>query len=231
MTRSVPAVILLLLAAAARGGDEPKAGADKDPQVKEPALREELLEMVKEEQKVRVEVLKEWADKGISPLTNKVVKDPALVKLVKEGARKMAAVDEKNLARLAEVVKKYGWPGKSLVDQDGAHAAWLMLQHADNDRPFQKKCLKLMKEAPKGEVEPADIAFLTDRLLIADKKKQLYGTQLIGENGVFKPQPIEDEENVDKRRAELGLVPMKEYLKLAAAEYEKAVGKPPEQKK
>jgi hypothetical protein len=225
MTRNVPVVILLLLAAAARGGD------DKDPPIKEPALRQELLDMVMEDQKVRVEVLKEWAEKGISPLTNKTVTDPALIKLVEEGSRKMAAVDKKNRARLTEIVKKYGWPGKSLVDQDGAHAAWLMLQHADNDRKFQKKCLKLMEDAPKGEVEPADIAFLTDRLLIADKKKQRYGTQLIGENGVFKPQPIEDEANVDKRRAELGLVPMKEYLKLAVSEYEKAVGKPPELKK
>jgi len=55
--------------------------------------------------------------------------------------------------------------------------------------------------------------------------------EAIYENGVFKPKPIEDEANVDKRREELGLVPMKEYLKLAVSEYEKAVGKPPELKK
>ena len=228
MTRHVPVVILLLLAAVARGGDAPKAGVDPDPQVKEPMLQEELLAMVKEDQKVRVEVLKEWADKGVGPLANKVITDPALVKMIQEGTRRMADVDKKNRARLAEIVKKHGWPGKSLVGADGAHAAWLIMQHADNDRAFQRRCLKLMKEAPKGEVEPADVAFLTDRLLIADKKKQLYGTQLVGENGVFKPQPIEDEANVDKRRAEVGLGPLKEYLKQAVEAYEKAAAKPPE---
>jgi hypothetical protein len=222
MMHIVPALILLLGPGAPVADDEPP---------KEPALQEELVTMVKEDQKLRVDVLKEWAEKGISPLTNKVVTDPALLKLVEQGTRKMAAMDKKTRTRLGEIVKKHGWPGKSLVGQDGAHAAWLMLQHMDNDRPFQKRCLKLMKELRKGEVEPADIAFLTDRLLIADRKKQLYGTQLIGENGVFKPQPIEDEDNVDKRRADVGLVPMKEYLKQAVAEYEKAVGKPPEKKK
>jgi hypothetical protein len=223
MLRTMPVVVLLLIAAAAARGRD-------DEDVKEPVLREELISMVKDDQQLRVDVLKEWAEKGISPLTNKVVTDPALLKLVEQGTRKMAAMDKKTRTRLGEVVKKYGWPGKTLVGPDGAHAAWLMLQHMDNDRPFQKRCLKLMKEAPKGEVEPADIAFLTDRLLIAENKKQIYGTQLIGENGVFRPQPIQDEENVDKRRAEVGLVPMKEYLKQAVAEYEKAVGKPPPKK-
>jgi hypothetical protein len=224
MTRNVPVVILLLLAAVARGGD------DKEPQVKEPDLQAELLAMMKEDQKVRFEVLKEWGEKGVGPLKNKVVTDPTLLKMIQEGTRKMAAVDKKNRARLAEVVKKYGWPGKSLVGRDGAHAAWLMLQHADNDRAFQKRCLKLMNEAPKGEVEPADIAYLTDRVLVGDKKKQRYGTQLVGEKGTFKPEPIEDEANVDKRRAEMGLGTLKEYLKQAVAEYEKAAGKVPDKK-
>ena len=69
---------------------------------------------------VQSAIIKEWADKGISPLTNKVVTDPALQKLVQDGVRKMAAIDKKNRARLTEVVKKHGWPGTSLVGADGA---------------------------------------------------------------------------------------------------------------
>jgi hypothetical protein len=223
-------VIFLFLAAVVRGGDAPKMGTDQEPNVKEPALREELLAMEKEDQKVRNDVLKEWGDKGISPLDGKSMTDPALRKVVEAGNRKMAQVDNKNRARLAEMVKNHGWPGKALVGKDGAQAAWLLLQHAANNRLFQKRCLELMKAAPQGEVEPQHIAYLTDRVLVGEKKKQMYGTQLQGENGVFKPQPIEDEANVDKRRAEVGLPPLTEYLKTAQEQYETAAGKKPEQK-
>src|SRR5207253_96399 len=134
-------------------------------------------------------------------------------------------MDNKHRTRLKEIVKKYGWPGKSLVGQDGAHAAWLLVQHADRDLAFQKRCLKLMKAAPKGEVELQNIAYLTDCLLVADKKKQLYGTQLRLKGNTFQPRPIEDAANVDKRRAEMGMTSLAEYLESAQAEYDRSAGK------
>jgi hypothetical protein len=57
---------------------------------------------------------------------------------------------------------------------------------------------------------------VTDRLLVMkDKKKQLYGTQLTPKDGKLVPQPIEDEANVDARRKGLGLPPLADYLRLA----------------
>jgi hypothetical protein len=35
----------------------------------------------------------------------------------------------------------------------------------------------------------------------------------VNENGTFTPDPIEDAANVDKRRAELGLQPLAEYIR------------------
>jgi hypothetical protein len=32
--------------------------------------------------------------------------------------------------RMREIVANHGWPGRSLVDEDGAHAAWTLVQHA-----------------------------------------------------------------------------------------------------
>lgn len=57
---------------------------------------------------------------------------------------------------------------------------------------------------------------MTDRLLVADKKPQRFGTQL---DGNFKPLPIEDAANVDQRRADLGLSSMAEYVKMARQAY------------
>ena len=84
--------------------------------------------------------------------------------------------------------------------------------------PFQKKCLTLMEAAPKGDVGGADVAYLTDRVLAGEKKPQRYGTQL---GPGFKPLSIEDEKNVDKRCAAVGLGPLAEYLKETTEAYEK----------
>ena len=128
--------------------------------------------------------------------------------------KKMMEIDRQNTTWLKEIVEKHGWPGKTLVGQDGAHSAWLLVQHADQDVVFQKKCLDLLKVAVKEkEASAQDFAYLTDRVLIAEKKKQIYGTQLTQEGDKLVPHPIEDEEHVDERRKEIGLQPLAEYLK------------------
>jgi hypothetical protein len=230
MDRKALVPALLLLASAVQGQEPDKKGQDKEPAAKEPALRQELLAMEKEDQQVRAAVLKALGEKGISLGDAKSITDPALLKFFLEQAGKMSAVDQKNRVRLKEVVDKHGWPGKSLAGKDGAHAAWLLVQHADGELAFQKRCLALMKSAAKGDVEPQEIAYLTDRILVAEKKKQTYGTQLQRQGDRFTPQPIEDEANVDKRRAEVGLPPLAEYLKAAQAGYDKLAGKDGEKK-
>ena len=122
-------------------------------------------------------------------------------------------VDRQNTEELRAIIKQYGWPGRSLVGQRGANTAWLIVQHADHDRAFQKQCLKLMVAAPAGEVAPEDMAFLTDRVLLAEGKKQRYGTQFKKVGGHYVPQPLEDEANVDVRRKKLGLSTLAEYAR------------------
>jgi hypothetical protein len=59
----------------------------------------------------------------------------------------MVSVDADNLAWLKDVVTEVGWPGRSMVGEDGAHAAWLLAQHADQDPAFQRGCLELLTQA------------------------------------------------------------------------------------
>jgi hypothetical protein len=177
-------------------------------------LRKELLRMEKEDQAARKQFL-EWMSKQGQTDTD------AVKKLDIPEMRKMAEIDRNNTKRMKEIVDKHGWPGKSLVGEDGAQSAWLLVQHADADRDFQKHCLTLMKAAPKGEVSSQNLAYLTDRVLVGEKKKQLYGTQFHQRDGELVPQPIEDEVNVDKRRKEVGLQPLAEYKKLMQQMYKK----------
>jgi hypothetical protein len=90
------------------------------------------------------------------------------------------------------------------------------VQHADHDRPFQKRCLALLEEAvKKGEATGEQLAYLTDRVRVGENKKQVYGTQLRWVDGKLRPQPIEDEANVDRRWKAVGLPPLADYLRLA----------------
>ncbi len=131
----------------------------------------------------------------------------------------MLRIDTENTERLGEIVERHGWPTYTLVGKDGAQAAWILAQHADSSPKFQRKCLDLMAKVPRDEISRRDVALLTDRVLLAEGKKQVYGTQFTMENGKCKPRPLEDEANVDKRRKEVGLPSLAEYFQEAESFY------------
>src|SRR5262249_27591425 len=115
---------------------------------------------------------------------------------------------------------KHGWPTVTMVGKDGAHAAWLLVQHADRDRKFQRLCLDLMKNLlPAGEADRKDYAYLTDRVLLAEGKKQLYGTQFHQVNGRWDPGPFSAPLTVNDRRKEMGLGTLEEYRKQMESAY------------
>jgi hypothetical protein len=123
------------------------------------ALREELLAMRDEDVHVRAELLKEGA--------------------LGDGYNaRMREVHERNIARLKEIIAACGWPGQSLVGDDGSHAAWLIAQHAIGDPSFQRACATAIEESiAKGQAPLAQLAFLVDRIRYFEGKPQIYGTQ------------------------------------------------------
>jgi len=130
------------------------------------------------------------------------------------------SVDADNVAWLTNVVAEVGWPGRSMVGEDGAHAAWLLAQHADRDPVFQRRCLDLITEAvERGEASPAELAYLTDRVLLAEGQPQEYGTQAEDREDGYAPCRLRDPEHVDERRAAMSLGPLSEHLARMAESY------------
>jgi hypothetical protein len=126
---------------------------------------------------------------------------------------------------LAEEIDKNGWPGIYKAGETGDNMAWLIVQHADNDTTFQKKCLQLLKLALlNSETNIHNIAYLEDRVRINTNRKQLYGTQF--ENVVKEGKtidlvlkPTEDLACLNKRRSYMNLPPVEEYLNASRKRY------------
>jgi hypothetical protein len=119
-------------------------------------------------------------------------------------------LDLSNTKRMKGIITKYSWPGTTLVGLAGCQAGWLLVQHADHDRTFQKQCLTLLEKAVENNEAPASLlAYLTDRIRVGDGQPQLFGTQL---NSNHDPLPMEDETCVNELREKVGLPPLADYV-------------------
>jgi Family of unknown function (DUF6624) len=119
---------------------------------------------------------------------------------------RMAALHDKNAARLDSIITAFGWPTERLVGAEGAKAAHRIAQHAINHPVFMRKCRALIETASvKGEVPRAHFAYIDDRIRIYEGLPQRFGTQWRGGPHGLEPYPIEDSGRVDLLRAELGL--------------------------
>jgi len=57
----------------------------------------------------------------------------------------MEDLRKRNAARLAALIDANGWPGRSRVGEDGARAAWLILQHAIGNPPLMRRGWTLLR--------------------------------------------------------------------------------------
>ncbi len=156
----------------------------------------------RQDQKYRADIAQKIGEKGME--------DPEVQEILKL----MDEADSINLLKVTAILDEYGWLGSDKVGRNGALTIFLVIQHA----PFevQKKYLPMMREAvAEKRALAGNLALLEDRVALGEGKKQIYGSQIIIDKITGKPvlEPLEDPDNVDKRRAEMGLGPIATYLK------------------
>ncbi len=214
MRMAILTASLVCLCAWSAGAAEPMAPA----KVQDSALRDELLVRMQRDQDARLAMVN-WSrsprvgDRLQTGLSESQRADQEKITSAIE------QIDRENTKWLSEVIESHGWPTKTLVGEQGAHAAWLLVQHADANREFQRECLDLMAKLPQSEVSQVDFAYLTDRVQLAEGKKQIFGTQLTALEGGLQPKNLEDPTNVDQRRAKVGLQPLAKYIEETEAIY------------
>ncbi len=124
------------------------------------------------------------------------------------------AKDSIDLEKVKGILDTKGWVGPSKVGPQASMALFLVIQHSR--LPIQEKYLPMMREAvKKGNANASNLALLEDRVLLGLGKMQIYGSQ-IGydqETKKYFVSPLEDPENVDRRRREVGLQPLADYVK------------------
>jgi hypothetical protein len=160
-------------------------------------LRQRLLEMAAEQRRVHTELSQSGEIYQGRPL-----------------APRLAEVCRRHALALEAIIEEHGWPGKSLVGEDGSHAAWFLLQHAIERPDLQRRGLPLLRAAvAQGEAVPAQAAYLEDKICFFERRPQRYGTQFDWDaDGRMSPWVLEDPERVDEYRSAVGLGPLQEKI-------------------
>lgn len=121
--------------------------------------------------------------------------------------------DSLNQQNVKKILDERGWLGPDVIGHQGNQTLFLVIQHAEIET--QEKYLPMMRDAvKKGNAKAASLALLEDRVALRKGNMQIYGSQ-VGrdqETGEYYVLPLADPDNVDKRRAEVGLEPLQSYL-------------------
>ncbi|MCK5704033.1 MAG: hypothetical protein KAI29_22920, partial [Cyclobacteriaceae bacterium] len=127
--------------------------------------------------------------------------------------KKMKKQDSLNLLIIEEILNERGWLGPDMLGGRGNSTLFAVIHHSTPE--ILEKYLPMMREAvKKGNFRADQLGLGEDRHNMHQNRKQVYGSQLDRdpETGELCVWPIEDPENVDKRRAEIGLNTIQEYI-------------------
>lgn len=165
-------------------------------------LQKELLQIFKDDQNIRYQYIDSSKKYGYN---NPIVDSLGKVMLFH---------DSIDLQKVTNILDTRGWVGKNKVGGQANQTLFLVIQHADLET--QQKYLPMMRDAvKKGNALSSSFALLEDRVALREGKKQIYGSQ-IGTNTKTNKNyvlPLEDPDNVDKRRIGVGLDSLADYVK------------------
>lgn len=131
-----------------------------------------------------------------------------------QAARHTVTADTQALRRI--VARLGGWPGRTLVGDDGCQAALTIALNSDHDPAFQITLLQMLVRAvSRGDATSAQWAHLHDRCLVRSGQPQRYGTQYRLRDGQqLEMYPVVSLEDLDQQRASVGLPSRRERLDL-----------------
>lgn len=122
--------------------------------------------------------------------------------------------DSVNLIKIKTILDNRGWLSSNVIGNKGNNTLFLVIQHSDLET--QVEYLPMMREAVKlGNANSSSLALLEDRVALRKGGKQIYGSQISRdvETGEYYVSPLIEPENINERRAAVGLGSIEDYIK------------------
>lgn len=125
---------------------------------------------------------------------------------------KVEVIEQSTSKRIEKLKKLISNKEVDLTEIWNLHYLAYLLQHSEDLSDYKLAHKYAAKAVSMGSsVTKWLYAVTLDRSLVAEGKKQKFGTQYKLENGKWVTQPV-DESTTDEERKEFGVKPLKEYL-------------------
>lgn len=126
----------------------------------------------------------------------------------------MKDIDDHNTRVLKAIIKSNGFPTFEQLEEITLKGLFLTMYYSNNAELLELYNEKFLDYANIDKSIVKYYAFLSDKLLYLKGKQQKYGTFFIVDyEGAKTPYMIDNKANLDKRRAELGLMSYDEWKK------------------
>lgn len=118
-------------------------------------------------------------------------------------------LDAAHNTKLWRIIEIYGYPTTKIIGKRGMFLFGVLVQHQVDDSKLQKSCLE------NCDFDAITQAHIIDKSLVAEGKRQLYGTQMKvnRKKKVVSPYLIENPKLVNIRRKALGIGPIEKDIK------------------
>lgn len=177
---------------------------DASAKVNFPELRQVLLDMQQINQKQQQKVI------------NQAQQDPQACDkgCISDVEHELVALTDKQVAKIKTIFSQHSLLTSADIGKDGLSALVQLISNNYNT-DFKEQMLPVIKQLYQlKELSGHDYAVLYDLVQMEKGLPQYYGTILNEENGHYVLAKIQDPENVDFRRSQLGLASLSDYLQL-----------------
>jgi hypothetical protein len=137
----------------------------------------------------------------------------------------MNAGDAEHAAYVRTMIQQVGWIDASRFGKECTEQTMMLVQKSGDLRLMLTALPFLESDAKAGRIDGQSFCMLYDRAQTYLNRPQRYGSQVVGtSSGGFIPEkmylyPVEDMENVDRLRNNMGLPRLKVYLNLLSVIY------------
>jgi len=157
-------------------------------------MEKNLIQRVMMDQNVRKEYQRVWKDRGSLTMKEWRKKRSAIT-------HRAGKIDRANAEYVRSILCIWGWPSIGRFSKKIDKDIWLLVQHSPYE--LQKFALSYLEQAlDRGDTDPRNVAYLTDRVRMKECRCQIYGTQtrVDEKTGCPRLQPLSDPKAVDMLR-------------------------------